>query len=93
MDQCCYNPRNDEMTQTPNGYPRIDEMTQTSMIIESKCSEQRAVSGGCNSHESTPSSTKESPVVLQAQPEYKSWEELGIVDYFTLKDLKSGVSR
>jgi hypothetical protein len=29
----------------------------------------------------------------QQQPEVKSWEELGIVDYFVLKDLKSGVSK
>lgn len=34
----------------------------------------------------TPNSSNESPP-------YKSWEELGIVNSFTLKDLKSGVSR
>lgn len=73
----------DEMTQTPSGHPRLDEMTQTSMNIELKC----------NSADTTPTSSKESPAIVQIQPELKSWEELGIVDYFVLKDLKSGVSR
>ena len=87
VDQSGYNPRSDEMTQTPNGYTRIDEMTQTSMFGELKCSEKAS-----NSVETTPTSSKESPIVQQQQQSIKSWEELGIVDYYVLKDLKSGVS-
>ncbi|KAG5674444.1 hypothetical protein PVAND_004415 [Polypedilum vanderplanki] len=85
-----FNPKLDEMTQTPNSV-RADEMTQTSIIGDLKCTEMF--------EESTPSSMKDSPgisvtyhVQQQQQPEFKSWEELGIVDYYTLKDLKSGVS-
>lgn len=94
MEQHHYHPRLDEMTQTPNGYPRIDEMTQTSIIGDLKCTERssNACNNTCNSAETTPSSCKESPMAAPIQPEYKSWEELGIVDYFVLKDLKSGVS-
>lgn len=63
----------------------------------SACNERSAPcndrsNNACNSADSTPMSSKESPVIMQVQPEYKSWEELGIVDYFVLKDLKSGVS-
>jgi hypothetical protein len=86
-----FTPKLDEMTQTPNGSYRMDEMTQTSIIGDIKCSEM------CG-EESTPSS-KDSPgmtvtyqVQQQQQPLLKSWEELGIVDYYVLKDLKSGVS-
>ena len=86
VDQATYNPRSDEMTQTPNGCNRIDEMTQTSMFGELKCSEKAS-----NSVETTPTSSKESPVVQQQS--IKSWEELGIVDFYVLKDLKSGVSK
>jgi hypothetical protein len=87
VDQPGYNPRSDEMTQTPNGYTRIDEMTQTSMIGELKFNEKTS-----NSVETTPTSSKDSPQVQQQQEMFKSWEELGIVDYYVLKDLKSGVS-
>jgi hypothetical protein len=79
----------DEMTQTPNGYARTDEMTQTSMVGDVRYSENVC------SAENTPICS-ESPAVTvvyqQQPPEYKSWEELGIVDYYALKDLKSGVS-
>lgn len=82
-------PRLDEMTQTPNGSVRADEMTQTSIIGDLKCTET------CSAEES-PCSIKDSPITLnvyqQPMPEYKTWEELGIVDYHVLKDLKSGVS-
>lgn len=80
------NPKLDEMTQTPNGYTRIDEMTQTSIIGEAKFGE-KVIN---NSADSTPMSSNDSPVIRHM--ELKSWEELGIVDYFVLKDLKSGVS-
>lgn len=77
---------NDEMTQTPSFSLRNDEMTQTSIIGNLKASD--AYVG-----DSTPSSTKESPdFVIIKQPDFKSWEELGIVDYTVIKDLKSGVS-
>lgn len=89
--QTFHDPKLDEMTQTPNGYARIDEMTQTSIIGELKFNDK---SGGCGSEDTTPSSSKESPIVIQIEkPMFKSWEELGIVDYFVLKNLKSGVSR
>lgn len=82
-----YNPKLDEMTQTPNMSARSDEMTQTSIIGNIKMSDTYIVD------DSTPSSAKESPnIAVYQQPEYKSWEELGIVDYVVLKDLKSGVS-
>jgi hypothetical protein len=79
----------DEMTQTPNGSCRTDEMTQTVIVGDLKCTDSCSV-------EESPCSVKESPITLniyqQPMPEYKSWEELGIVDYYVLKDLKSGVS-
>jgi len=81
--------RFDEMTQTPNGSVRTDEMTQTTIVGDIKCTDSCSV-------EESPCSIKESPITLniyqQPMPEYKSWEELGIVDYYVLKDLKSGVS-
>lgn len=83
------NPTQDEMTQTPNGCPHSDEMTQTNIIENLKCNETSSV-------EESPCSVKDSPISInvyqQPVPEYKSWEELGIVDYYVLKDLKSGVS-
>lgn len=82
-----YNPRLDEMTQTPNMSARSDEMTQTSIIGDIKITQTYV------GDDSTPSSAKESPnVVGYHQPEFKSWEELGIVDYAVLRNLKSGVS-
>lgn len=82
-----YNPKLDEMTQTPNYSARNDEMTQTSIIGDIKDG------GGCVGEDLTPSSVKDSPnLVIFKQPEFKSWEELGIVDYSVIKDLKSGVS-
>lgn len=47
-------------------------------------------SKNCGNVEMTPASCKDSPAVTQ--PRFKSWEELGIVDYSYIKDLKSGVS-
>ena len=95
-----YNPKLDEMTQTPNGYTRIDEMTQTSNIGNLKTTEKvvakaidRGVEKVIESGDTSPSSSKDSPIVVNHnQLEYKTWEELGIVDYYVLKDLKSGVS-
>lgn len=94
------NVRTEEATQTSNDQPccgakfdetthqRTNEMTQTSFSIDRGT--EKTVGVSC-SVESTPTSSKDSPAV-QFQPEFKSWEELGIVDYFALKDLKSGVS-
>ena len=61
--------------------PQMTERTQSGFNNNSKTIEK---SGAVSSSlEST--SSKESP-------EFKSWEELGIVDFYVLKDLKSGVS-
>lgn len=76
-DHVPYDPRFDD--------PRMNEMTQTSMNVDLKSCEKTA--GGCCSVETTPGTP-----VVNFQPEFKSWEEIGIVDYFVLKDLKSGVS-
>lgn len=81
-----FNPKLDEMTQTPNYSLRNDEMTQTSIIGDLKASDAYVA-------DSTPSSIKESPnFVIFKQPDFKSWDELGIVDYTVIKELKSGVS-
>lgn len=83
-----FNPKLDEMTQTPNMSAKSDEMTQTSIIGDMKIMTETYTVD-----DSTPSSTKESPnIAVYQQPEYKSWEELGIVDYSVIRDLKSGVS-
>ncbi|CAO1350164.1 unnamed protein product [Diamesa hyperborea] len=50
----------------------------------------RAVEKVIDSDDTSPSSSKDSPIVNHSQHEYKTWEELGIVDYYVLKDLKSG---
>jgi hypothetical protein len=82
-----YHHKLDEMTQTPNMSARSDEMTQTSIIGDLKIMTETYTVD-----DSTPSSAKESPNMAIYQPEYKSWEELGIVDYNVIRDLKSGVS-
>lgn len=95
-----YNPKLDEMTQTPNGYTRIDEMTQTSIIGNMKTSAPKVIAKAIDrgiekviDSDTSPNSSKDSPLVVNHnQLEYKTWEELGIVDYYVLKDLKSGVS-
>jgi hypothetical protein len=87
--------KSDEMTQTPNNYTRIDEMTQTSLFGDSVFPEkQPRKHNHCMMRETTPpssggkSASKEDPMVKK----FQSWEELGIVDHYTLKNLKSGVS-
>lgn len=78
-------PRLDETTQT-SYHARIDEITQTSQ--EAKRGD---TPNQLNDDESSPDSAViDSPVTQYKQ--IKSWEELGIVDYYTLKDLRSGVS-
>lgn len=85
--------KTEDATQTPEGLTTHDlqmyDITQTQKsphgMIESSTRKNNEKSGAeIGSLESTTSS-KESP-------EIKSWEELGIVDYYVLKDLKSGVS-
>jgi hypothetical protein len=79
----------DEMTQTPNGCMRSDEMTQTSMISDVKYVDSYIVD-----EPQTSSSPNESThTAYQLQPEIKTWEELGIVDYNTINNLRSGVSK
>lgn len=85
VDQSCYGAKFDE---TAHGCQRMNEITQTSFSVDK--GNEKAGGGHCSA-DTTPTSSKDSPAV-QFQPEFKSWEELGIVDYFALKDLKSGVS-
>ncbi|CAO1334808.1 unnamed protein product, partial [Diamesa serratosioi] len=52
-----------------------------------KFEEEKVIDSG----DTSPSSSKDSPTITNHnQLEYKTWEQLGIVDYFVLKDLKSG---
>lgn len=64
--------------------PRFDDAPHNLNVDLKSCEK---TGGGCCSAETTPGSP-----AVNFQPEFKSWEELGIVDYFVLKDLKSGVS-
>jgi hypothetical protein len=85
-------PRLEEGTQTsyeqPHpSTPRLHEMTQTSFEVTLVRQEPTQPLG---EDESSPDSAViESPITKY---QIKSWEELGIVDYYVLKDLRSGVS-
>lgn len=71
-------------SKTHDHHPRIDEVTQTSFAFNT--------SAAGHNIEVASTSSKESPSIAHHQPSFKSWEELGFVDYPTVKDLKSGVS-
>ncbi|CRL02761.1 CLUMA_CG016008, isoform A [Clunio marinus] len=77
-----YNQMSSDMIQSSNNY---NEINRNEINFGAKVG-----GGGVNSLETTPTSSKESPNIKNQQ--YKSWEELEIVDYFVIKDLKSGVS-
>lgn len=71
-------------SKTHDHHPRIDEVTQTSFAFNS--------SAAGHNIDVASTSSKESPSIAHHQPSIKSWEELGFVDYPTVKDLRSGVS-